>query len=258
MTRDEYTEFIHMVFNYYNGKINIINQPAVLDINWLKQPQCLAGGWSHLPNIVKINPDVIITFNNYDWDVIKVNTVEVIIHELYHTDQVVDYRIMHVDEVYKNKIESACNMETMLYIADHQNEVSMLTGVDITKIDYNEIISYWDKFNPRYERRTILDHIILSIDNVACFPPDIIMHVINSISESVSRETDIVLKINDERLTICRGGRLLEPSLFNPFIGKYSCDIIQRNNFSMKYDGDTLIIDIEAVPMNRMCSIIDN
>ena len=102
MTREEYTEYIKMIFNYYNGKINVINNSAYLDINWLEQPRCHAGGWSHTPDIVKINPAIIIAFNENDWDVIKVCTLEVIIHELFHTDQLIHYNHMSVDLKYLN------------------------------------------------------------------------------------------------------------------------------------------------------------
>ena len=34
ISRDKVNEFINRVFNFYNGKINMMNCPAVLDINW--------------------------------------------------------------------------------------------------------------------------------------------------------------------------------------------------------------------------------
>ena len=62
MNKKELDDFIIKVFHYYNGRINVINNNAVLDINWANQIMCNAGGYSKLPNIVVINPMIINRF----------------------------------------------------------------------------------------------------------------------------------------------------------------------------------------------------
>ena len=94
-------DFIFKVFNYYNGRINAFNTPAVLSINWVNYGTI--AGSTRLPNIVEIKPMVVLSYilnKNQNLNYFYYYLLETIIHALFHVDQIIDYRRVRMDSKY--------------------------------------------------------------------------------------------------------------------------------------------------------------
>jgi hypothetical protein len=168
MINKEYVEnFIRRVFNYYNGKINTCNI-AVLKINWLCLAESEIGGSSFSPNIVEIYPQVISRFVNSEYEY-YCTIIETIIHELYHQDQVVDYVLIASNRSYRLNIESAVEVETVIYLANNQIDILNNFGIDMAEfiaLSYNNRLSVYDPVNRGYKRRSIFMHYLIVIREI--------------------------------------------------------------------------------------------
>ena len=253
---NEINEFIIKVFNYYNGKINVINR-AVLDINWANLYDSNTVGLSKLPNIVQINPNVII--NHYDGDVedIKLNILCTIIHELYHTDQLINYIFYTSDSNYARLIESACEIETNYYISSHTHEINNVFGLTIKyDRDSNDaFLKYWYIPGVRYQRRYYHDHIFMNIDDICDFSVEASENVYNQLLNSINDRDDILLIINNDIIPICLDKRLITIDEFNNVIRCYKSDLIRRLGCDVKYNtySKQLIFSIDSEISKLMC-----
>lgn len=120
--RPEIDAFILKVFNYYNGKVNIFNQPAVLFVDWLEHPLTKKAAISTNPNIVTMFPKTILRYLHTEREYMY-EIIVTIIHELLHTDQVLDYPRMMTDAQYRDQIEHIVEMESHLYLAQHISQI---------------------------------------------------------------------------------------------------------------------------------------
>ena len=161
--RENIESFIINVFNYYNGKINIFN-PAVLEIEWANRYGDPRGGTTSNPNIVTIFPRVSARMMSNDgitdpyW--LYYNLLMCIIHELHHVDQEINFIRLSYDEAYKSYIEGSVEVETMMYIANHQQEIMENFGL-CDRINYNNYYPlYGALYEPGrlYKRRNYLTH----------------------------------------------------------------------------------------------------
>jgi hypothetical protein len=255
MDRNEMQRFINKVFTYYNGKINVINR-AVLDINWANQLMCDAGGYSRLPNVVVINPMIISRFYEEDEHVVKVSIIETIIHELYHTDQLINYHLYTSDINYNQFIEHACQLQTTIYMTGHQQEIYNIFGVDISvdKNKYNEMIKYWYYPGVNYQRRYFHDHLFMYIDNLVGLGEQNGLLVHELILKTIDAKKDIILNINGEEICAYREGQPVDINHLNSKLIKYQCTGIYNPKFSLYYgDYDNMIIEIEIQVSNLMC-----
>ena len=126
-------EFIYKVFNYYNGRINIFN-PAVLHIEWVRKMNSENGATTRNPNVITIFPRVIQRyFPDPYW--FYYNIILCIIHELHHVDQDISFVRMATDAMYVHNIEAVVEMDTYLYMANHQREIAEQFG-------FQDIIPY--------------------------------------------------------------------------------------------------------------------
>lgn len=254
---DEINDFIIKVFNYYNGKINVINK-ATLDINWANLMMCNAGGYSRLPNIVIVNPMVIYRFYNYNEFIIKANIIETIIHELYHTDQLINYTLYISDVNYTRFIENACEIQTALYMIGHIQEIYNAFGIDLgqyDKIGYNKFMARYSLPGIRYQRRYYYDHIFMCIDDICNLDQQVASRIYNFIKDNVNTKNDIIININGERIDVCFNGNLMPIDEFNTIISKYVCTGVHGVKHEIKYykDSSDMIINIETKILNLMC-----
>ena len=157
--REYVNNFIHNVFNYYNGKINIFNK-AILIIDWANHYNSNNLANCKAPNKVTIFPMVIKRICNCMYDMMA-NVVECIIHELYHADQLIDYERVNVTD-YNMSIEYPVEVETNLYIINHMNELYTEFGLDIST-DYNIFLNRAMQYDVgyRYIRRDYLSHLLV-------------------------------------------------------------------------------------------------
>lgn len=254
---NEINDFIIKVFNYYNGRINIINK-AILDINWANQMTSNVGGFSRLPNIVIVNPMVIIRFYNNDIDAIKIALIEVVIHELYHSDQILNYKLYASDANYNRFIEHSCEVQTILYVIGHLQEIYNVFGVDAyvsSKKDYDKWLRYWDIPGANYLRRYYYDHIFMCIDDMCSIDKKVASDVYEFIKGNVVNKNNIIININGEKINVCLDGVLMPIDGFNDRIRKYVCTGVHNVTHQFMYDRETkeIIADIETEILNLMC-----
>lgn len=249
-------DFIIKVFNYYNGKINIINK-AVLDINWANQMTSNIGGYSALPNIVKINPSVIIRFYNDEF-YIKIHIIETIIHELYHTDQLINYVLYASDKNYNIFIENACEVQTTIYIINHLQEICDVFDFNSIKYDknsHNKFMMIHDLPGVKYQRRYYYDHIFMCIDDMSNITKEVAIDVYQFIKDNINNRDDIIMIINNEEFDICVNKQLMPIEEFNNKLHKYICTGVHNASHKITYNRVTkkLVISMKTEILNLMC-----
>ena len=202
--RDFIDRFIHSVFDFYNGKINIFN-PAVLHIEYANLWNSPNGGTSRNPNIITIFPHVIerhVGSNQYN---ILYNIIVTIIHELYHTDQSISYLRMTYDIGYRNYIENVVEMSTYLYIANHQREIYENFGlIDRTNYkDYYPLIAPMFENGQLYQRRDYYTHMIYLLQEILYAEHH---EMIDIFSKAFLDENSVIdIKINNLQFTLKDG-----------------------------------------------------
>lgn len=121
----ELGEFATRVFNYYNGRVNIVNTPAVLLLHTDSPYSKFLGGLALNPNYVICYLDA---YPDTDMIYMKSRIYECIIHELFHLDQ--QKSAFYQQDVVEDANEPPVYFQTGLYLATHQNEAKMF-GVNL-------------------------------------------------------------------------------------------------------------------------------
>ena len=204
------TNQITDVFNYYNGKINVII-PASLRIRWAdgsKSDSCkFSFGDTRYSGIVTIYPNVIIDSYYGDQQSIYEEIIETIIHELYHVDQfIMDWRYIQ-DPVYHDAIEDQVEFQAITYILSNLIDISN-RFYPIKSMDY-----YIDKYNilssnyVPYTRVNIIDYIAIA---------PISLYMVNLLPEAqhiaqvlYNTNKDVSYVINSTELIIRKDGILV-------------------------------------------------
>jgi hypothetical protein len=250
---EEINNYIIDVFNYYNGKINIFNK-AILNINWANLTECIDAGYSKPPNIVVVNPLVTARFNNDIMD-LKISILRTIIHELYHTDQIIDYNLYSSDSNYNDYIEYSCELETILYIASHILEINDVFNLDMIydRNKYAKIISNCHIPGVRYERKRYNDHVLACIDNICNFDKETKFMLQQDILNAFTNSKSIILEINDSIIFISFRGELMPINHFNELILPYECYDVYRTDYKVIYENGNLLIIINFISKNIMC-----
>jgi len=120
--------FTKEVFEYYNGIINTISSKYMnleitnydCNINMNKnifgycKPNTITINLSKLIRFFMCSYDILYDYNSKlrYINIIKINILYIIIHELYHSDQIIDVNKYTIDNEYKNYIENQCNLFT--------------------------------------------------------------------------------------------------------------------------------------------------
>ena len=256
MCNKELNDFIIKVFNYYNGRINVINK-AVLDINWCNLNMTSAAGYSRLPNIVTINPMVISRY--YDNDIaVKTCIIETIIHELYHTDQLINYNFYMSDVNYNRFIEHSCEVQTAIYITGHLKEVGefLETPIYLSNRDgFNNRMKAYDLPGVKYQRRYFHDHIFMCVDNLCNLDKTVASKIYEFITDNIRYKNNITIVINNEPICVCLNGNIMDIEEFNNIIIKYFSTMLHTVKYDIVYNKDIndLNINIETEIINLMC-----
>lgn len=253
---NEVNKFIRKVFNTFNGIINPINH-AVLDINCAELVNTNAGGYSKMPNIVIINTVVIMRYNDYDEKCIKACVVETIIHELFHTDQIIDYNRYGSDADYTQYIEHSCQVMTYLFMSTNTNIINSLLGFDIDPKIYKDCLLYWDAPGVYYNRRTYIDHIFMCLSQLSPFTGEALECIYETIVESLSGDGNFILKINDDVIHIKDQYTLIPLWAFNRVLIKYSCSGNIRSDFKYESDGIDTTFIFKTKLNNLMCKTVN-
>ena len=154
-------EFAHRVFDYYNGRINVFNNKAILYIDFVNVWGSGVVGTSRNPNIVYLYPYVLERYVETAYD-FWYNMIVTIIHELHHIDQDINYIRLSKDSKYKEYIEDSVDVSTYLYIANNRKEILEKFGLE-NEMEANEYIDMLEQnFNMGYlyKRRNYLTHMV--------------------------------------------------------------------------------------------------
>ena len=247
--------FVAQIFNFYNGKINMCNKAKLL-IDWAMLPSKSVLGTSTNPNIVTIYPRVVerYTHDAFDYHFCLLETV---IHELFHIDQIIDYRRMVNDRVYMKSIEDAVETQTVLYLANHLTELAQF-GFYVQR-EYIDHRMKYCTYAP-YHRRKYLDHIFIIFTEM----------LPNAMSKEDSKkfynnfeqcfkypDTSFVFNINGISLVVKGKDYTIDIDSFN----KRIFDIFFKYNYRMAHveytiaEDCSIIIDIRVDGSNMMCKL---
>jgi hypothetical protein len=139
-------EFTRMMFNYLNGKVNIINKTAELQIDYIiNEDKILATNIQ--PNIVNIFLYKILwEYADCSYlDFFQMKIIYLLTHELSHCDQIVDNELYINNIEYRNKIESEADYNATQFLLSHKEEMINLFKLDIA-FEFIQIISDDNKY----------------------------------------------------------------------------------------------------------------
>ena len=195
--------FIRKVFNYYNGKINIFNNNCILKIDWAYRGTSSCVGFSRNPNIVIIFPMVMIRYSNSANHLLTI-IVETIIHELYHCDQIIDYSRMNNDKEYILSIEHPAEIQTLIYVINHTNEIAEQFGLYLnTDPEEYKLYITMHENGYFYYRRRYVDHIFIMLSEISRTSFAEMYYAISSINDMlVNNHGTIVISFNNNKYLI--------------------------------------------------------
>ena len=248
-------EFIEKIFNFYNGKINRFNT-ARLHIEWANLYNSTIGGQTMNPDIVYIFPTVLMrqfTDPYFFW----FNTLVSTIHELFHIDQDINFLQMSNPE-YCRLIESAVEIETYLYIANHQIEIAQNIGFqDRTPPDiyYPSIASTFET-GRLYKRRNYFSHCLNMIRQMMFITDNDITREFTS--KFHDPQSIINIKINNCFFTLkdkmqCMPIQQLNDIMYNEFF-KYTLQSSSIDLYNM--DDNITLLEINPQCTNLMGKFI--
>ncbi len=158
-----YIEKIKVIFNYFNGRINKINNNVKLIIDYYDYINRNYGCFIS-PNTIYIYIGEIIEgsfrfFNRINHDAIVTEIIISCIHELVHSEQALNNSLYKNDTNYKTKLELHAELVSFDYIITHKEELEYLfsfnvnfgidniPGMILQNINYN---TYTSVFNNNY------------------------------------------------------------------------------------------------------------
>lgn len=253
--REIINDFITEVFSSFNGVVNPINM-AVLDINWANLINTNAGGYSKMPNIVIINAAVILRYNDYDEQCVKSCIVETVIHELFHCDQIIDYRRYGSDADYTNYIEHACQVMTYLFMSTNMGLINRLLGFEIDPQIYKDCLAYWQVPGVYYARRTYLDHVYMCLTQLAYFSGEELEALYGTLVESFCSPNNFTIIINGRYIFVKKGYTFMSICNLNIMLKDYSCTGTIFSDWKVETDGMDTTMYFDTKINNLMCKMV--
>jgi len=255
--RTEVEQFIHYIFNYYNGRINVYNK-SKLEINWLRNKETLLGAYSRNPNTVVIYPKTLYRYT-LDENSFKYAILMCIIHELYHQDQDIDYIRMINDIQYKQFIENAVETQTFLHIAYNVHNIQNTFGI-ISPIDpntYPDILNKMGAYNiTAYHRCTYITHFISILKDIMHESDNNVINIIreafiniDSIITIIFNDAKFILKNREFCMPIEQLNDIMEDMFF-----KYNC---RGSTVTLSLNGSNeFILQVKAECYMRLYSLL--
>ena len=231
--------FIKAVWNYYNGRINVII-PARLNVSYVCGEDVnnpIAGkvaGRRRYPNTVDLYPNIIIDIRKANENIVMQEIIETIIHELHHIDQfILDSQSYNED--YVNNIEWQVEFQTISYILNNINDIYYNFGVVMdTKFYGNRLISVTQNYQ-QYERASEIDHIILGIDSML-MDNELAYPIMKTMTETYNdTNKDINYIINGTIIPIRKNGVLIDIRSYTN-----SLNTLWGNTFYKEVNNDNL------------------
>ena len=260
--------FIRKVFNYYNGRINVINYPAILHVEWANLYGKTIAGHSYLPNNVVIYPMIIARYYQANTSQFYSHIIETVIHELYHMDQIIDYNLTRYSEQYVDQIERAVETQTALYMLQNQQEIAENFGIYIDEDDIRFLLSSaqyaYTSYVP-YRRKRYQDQLISLISDVG-FPGvqhsvfENIMPLYIDIDTIITTGNgSILLYLNEGAIYAQKNGGRLSIWQLNEFFNDnyYRYHVHALPSVDWKFEDNQMTIKISTNGANVMATYVD-
>jgi len=172
-------DYTHMVFDYFNGKVN--NIPAKINIRNNKDKNILGNNMFNIVNLYLWN----IIDNYWDEDSIKEHIIYNIVHELSHIGQDIDYYIYSIDNDYNKLKENENNYNTYKYLNDNINSISLDLGIVFNNTNIHNNYIYFSKYS-NYKRFALEEYYKHCIKTM----------LYNDTNKDISQEVDLAFKID--------------------------------------------------------------
>lgn len=258
---DEYariTQFIQNVFNYYNGKINTVNYPARLIVDWAERRTDSRAGTTSNPDIVYIYPSVMARYveNAFQFYYIVITTI---IHELYHVDQELDYMRIAFDDDYRTFIENATEFQALTYTFSHLHEINENFGLAIQydrDIISKTLLRYSGSW---YYRITYVTH-ILNILGEIYYDHEDCVKILSQVKYILTHKNkNLIVRIDNEEFPIMINGSLAPISIINDFFyNRYFAKRFRNVTLYTEWDDYNYYLDLEDLETkNLMIKVID-
>jgi hypothetical protein len=242
-------EFLaYTVFNKFNGVVNPVNR-AVLQFNEMSMFGTSALAVSYGPNTVKVYPMVMQRLLGSDSD-IKVFTIETILHELSHQDQIINYNKLTVNDDYRQFIECANIINTANFIVDHIKDIAsmhILNAKELNKLRDRASVNYKSNVVKYYRKFGLFDHALVTIiHTICCGLRD--ERIIDDINQRYYNNEPINMEfsINNHRMPLIYNGMpITDVPSFNALVNEnfshetkynYSIDIYKPTDLSYVFD----------------------
>lgn len=172
MTVEEYITYSNLairLFNFMNGRINIINNHCELHIDPydyitktnanIRYPNNI---FVHIGNIVDSWDERNSKYVNRH-DFISTVLAWAIAHELFHADQLISMIMYNKNHAYKSSVEGDVERSSYNWVAEHANELSQLGGFNVI-INELTAVSLPEKSN--YRKASIKEYYVQTITNI--------------------------------------------------------------------------------------------
>jgi len=288
--------FTKEVFEYYNGIINTISSKYMnleitnydCNINMNKnifgycKPNTITINLSKLIRFFMCSYDILYDYNSKlrYINIIKINILYIIIHELYHSDQIIDVNKYTIDNEYKNYIENQCNLFTYNYISSNIKEIENKFNIRINLsllYDYifeNNIIDSNIDYNNDCKITNINQKIILTYINLSTVYYEIIVNkfvnkTITDYNGIIEEALDIILSYpniifnciynNMNKEIIIKKNNIINTECINDlFYYSLLNKLIVWNKSNTEYKQDTIISNTYFVKDNKLAEFPDN
>ena len=251
--------FITRAFDYLNGRVNIFNYPAKLEIDWTTNRGSNVGAHSGNPNLIIIYPAVVRRLFEDDY-LFYYNLVICVIHELLHADQVIDYVEMTKNPRYLADIENSVEFESYLFIANNQIALEQAIGFrdNFQFNSYPKAIEIYETGHT-FRRRDYRTHIISILQDMTREHTSILIDNISHIF--MDPNSMLTMIINDKILDIkigleCCPLVVLNNLLYEEFFKyNYRAASVQFKNIIEDNSTIRCILIIQTDGRNILCHI---
>ena len=230
-----YTDYSRMIFNYFCNKIVQLYRPIYLTINYTEYDNIY--GQHTFPSQIILYLKNIIDKEKHD-NLIKIQIIYTIIHELFHCDQLIYHNKYDNDNNYNKRIEQDADYETSKFIIENKNEIEQ-----VFRVDFSPLLEYLDKhiyFGGNYNKRTNEDYIVYNIFTL--------FYDLNIVKKIKEYETVHIYLNNRKRITI-KSNNIYSNNLFELTEAIYQ-DAIKYDRYKIRYSisifNEQLLLYIET------------
>ena len=251
------------IFNYLNGKVNIVNRACILHIIW-----CNTGtlfGANFTPNQITILIGNIARMVAVNIDHLYVIITQTLIHELCHADQDIDDHLYTEDESYKNMIEASCEAMTSVLMPYYGIHILKDIGVNTSAYE-RPIYNLANRANSHfslgdYKRITHTSQILNFLKFLLYSnPQNIYDYILYLISR---RDSTIELVIRGQRVVLFHNDYVCDIVNFNSIIlplytKAMASEMVQHYAYTIRFVTDYHIIIYCAInDISDLCHIVE-